>query len=212
MYGSIGVMNKEVLPHIRFETRKEEDRQQSIDAGRIVYKDVDWIIVTPHGARDSNEDRAVEWIDKKANAARQGAFDIELVSQIRKSYEAFKAGKELPVEGTPLAMMPHLFTPAEIANCKMLNIQSLEVLAQANEETIGRLGMGGREIKNRAQEAVKLAASGTGDAIKISALEREKEDLKERVSDLENVIMDLQRQMKEDSVGVPRRGRPPKVE
>lgn len=209
MFGSaIGVMNKEVLPHIRFETRTEEDRQRTIDEGRVVFKDVDWIIVTPHGARDSNEERAEDWIAKKESSARQGVFDAEVVKQIRRAYAAYKDGKELPVEGTPLAMMPHLFTPAEVANCKSLNILSLEVLAQANEETINRLGMGGRELKNRATEAVRLSASG-GDAIKISALEQQNQDLKSRIGDLERLIMDMKAQMTEDS---PRRGRPPKHE
>ena len=207
MFSAIGVMNKEVLPHIRFETRTQEDRNQSIEAGRIVYKDVDWIIVTPHGARDSNEDFAEAWIEKKANAARQGTFDQELLTQIRKAYAAYKEGKELPVDGTPLAMLPHLFTPAEIANCKALNILSLEVLAQANEETIGRIGMGGREMKNRAVEAVRLAGAGTGEALKVTALQQENADLKDRMRDLENVIRDLQAQMSDN---VPRRGRPPK--
>jgi hypothetical protein len=211
MYSQVGVMSKEVLPHIRFETRTEEDRNLSIEAGRMVYKDVDWIIVTPHGARDSNEDRASEWIEKKANAARQGTFDIEVLSKIRKAYEAYKEGKELPVDGTPLAMLPHLFTPAEIANCKSLHILSLETLAQANEETIARIGMGGREIKNRAVEAVRLSATGTGEALKVTALQQENADLKDRMRDLENVIRDLQAQMT-DNLSAPRRGRPPKVE
>lgn len=209
MFGSIGVMSKEVLPHIRFETRTEEDRNLSIEAGHIVYKDVDWIIVTPHGARDSNEDRAEAWIEKKGAAARQGTYDIELLKQIRKAYEAYKEGKELPVEGTPLAMLPHLFTPSEIANCKTLNIFSLEVLAQANEETIARLGMGGREMKNRAKKAMEHADNGSGAALQISALQQENSDLKERMHDLENVIRDLQAQMADNPV---RRGpgRPPK--
>ena len=209
MFGSIGVMSKEVLPHIRFETRTEEDRGLSIDAGHIVYKDVDWIIVTPHGARDSNEDRAESWIEKKAQASRQGNYDIELLKQIRKAYEAFKDGKELPIEGTPLAMLSHLFTPSEIANCKTLNILSLEALAACNEEVIARLGMGGREIKHRAQEAVKLSTNGSGEALKISALQQENQDLKDRMRDMEGVIRDLQAQMSDNPV---RRGpgRPPK--
>jgi len=206
MYAQVGVMQGG-LPHIRFETRTEEDRQRSIDEGRMIYKDVDWIIVTPHGARDSNEDRAVEWISKKESMTRQGTFDIEILGKIRKSYQAYKEGKELPVEGTPLAMLPHLFSPAEIANCKSLNILSLETLAQANEETIARLGMGSREIKHRAQEAVKLSASGTGDALKISALQQENADLRDRMRDLESVIRDMQAQTSDN---VPRRGRPPK--
>lgn len=209
MYGGVGLMSKEVLPHIRFETRTEEDRNQSIEAGRIVYKDVDWIIVTPHGARDSNEDRAAEWIAKKSDAARNGVFDVEMLKQIRKAYEAFKEGKELPVEGTPLAMLPHLFTPAEIANCKSLNVFSLEVLAQANEETIQRLGMGGREMKNRAVAAVNHAGTGSGTALEVSALKAENADLKDRMRDMEDVIRTLQAQMGDN---VPRRGRPPKVE
>lgn len=210
MYAQVGVMQGG-LPHIRFETRTEEDRNASIEAGRMIYKDVDWIIVTPHGARDSNEDHAVAWIEKKANAARQGTFDIEILGKIRKAYEAYKEGKELPVDGTPLAMLPHLFTPAEIANCKSLNILSLETLSQANEETIARLGMGGREMKNRAVEAVRLSATGTGEALKVTALQQENADLKSRMQDLENVIRDLQAQMT-DNLSTPRRGRPPKVE
>ena len=207
MYG-VGIQQGG-MPHIRFETRTEEDRAESIAQERKVYKDVDWIIVTPHGSRDSSENQAAQWIANKQSQAEQGNYDIEWVQKFRKMYELFKEGKELPVDGTPLAMLPHLFSPAEIANCKSLHVLSLETLATANEETIARLGMGGREMKNRAQEAVKHANTGSGEALKVSALQAENADLKTRVTDLEHVIRDLQSQMADNPV---RRGpgRPPK--
>lgn len=207
MYG-VGIQQGG-MPHIRFETRTEEDRAESIAQERKVYKDVDWIIVTPHGSRDSSENQAAQWIANKQSQAEQGNYDIEWVQKFRRMYELFKEGKELPVDGTPLAMLPHLFSPAEIANCKSLHVLSLESLATANEETIARLGMGGREMKNRAQEAVKHANTGSGEALKVSALQAENADLKTRVTDLEHVIRDLQSQMADNPV---RRGpgRPPK--
>lgn len=208
MYGTVGIQQGGI-PHIRFETRSEEDRAESIAQERKVYKDVDWIIVTPHGSRDSSENHAAQWIANKQSQAEQGNYDIEWVQKFRRMYEMYKEGKELPVDGTPLAMLPHLFSPAEIANCKSLHVLSLETLATANEETIARLGMGGRELKNRAQEAVKHASTGSGEAIKVSALQAENADLKTRVTDLEHVIRDLQAQMADNPV---RRGpgRPPK--
>lgn len=211
MFAQVGI-NAGGKPHIRFETRSEEDRAQSVEQGRKVYKDVDWVIVTPQGSRDYVENYAEQWFKNIQSRAEIGQYDQEWVTQFRRMYEMYKQGKEMPVDGTPLAMLSHLFSPAEIANCKAVHVLSLESLATANEETIARIGMGGRELKNRASEAVKLAGNGSGDALKIAAIETENADLKQRVSDLESVIMDLQAQMKEDAIGVPRRGRPPKHE
>lgn len=207
MYAQVGVMQGG-KPHIRFETRTEEDRNASIEAQRKVYKDVDWVIVTPHGSRDFMENHADQWLKNIQSRAEVGQYDMEWVQQFRKMYEMYKEGKEMPLDGTPLRMMTTLFTPAEIANMANVHVLTLEAAAAMNEETIGRLGMGSREWKHRAQEAIKLQ-DGKGGALKISALETENNDLKSRVSDLENVIRDLQVQMADNG---PRRGRPPKQE
>lgn len=207
MYQTVGV-NHGGRPHIRFETRSEEDRTATLEAGHKVYKDRDWVIITPHGARDCVENHAEQWLTNISNRAEAGQYDIEWVNIFRKMYALYKEGKEMPVEGTPLRMLAHLFTPAEIANCANVNIQTLEQLSVANEETLARLGMGAREWKNRATEALKLS-EGKGDALRVAALETENNDLKTRVSDLENVIRDLQIKMGEETS---RRGpgRPPK--
>tara|TARA_A100001391_G_scaffold203677_1_gene196703 strand:- start:858 stop:1481 length:624 start_codon:yes stop_codon:yes gene_type:complete len=207
MYAQVGVMQGG-KPHIRFETRTEEDRAASIEAERKIYKDVDWVIVTPHGSRDFMENHAEQWLKNIQSRAEVGQYDMEWVQQFRKMYEMYKEGKEMPLDGTPLRMMTTLFSPAEIANMANVHVLTLEAAASMNEETIGRLGMGAREWKHRAQEAARLQ-EGTGGALKIAALETENNDLKSRVSDLENVIRDLQTQMSDNG---PRRGRPPKQE
>jgi len=207
MFAQVGI-NAGGKPHIRFETRSEEDRAASVEAGRKIYRDVDWVIVTPHGSRDFVENHAEQWLKNISSRAEVGQYDIEWVQQFRKMYEMYKEGKEMPLDGTALRMLTNLFTPAEIRNMAELHVLTLEAAASMNEETLARLGMGSREWKHRAQEALKQQ-SNTGDALKIAAMETENLDLKRRVADLESVIMDMQTQLREEATA-PRRGRPPK--
>lgn len=206
MFNEIGVMDKSLPPHIRFETRPVEDRSRSIEEGQKIYKDEDWVIITPRGGRDYTENTVDQWFKNITDRSHVGQYNPEWVKTFKNMYSLYKEGKEMPEEGTPLKMMVKLFSPAEIENCAAFKVHTLEALANANEETIGRIGMQGRELKNRAQEALKLN-DGKGAALKIAALETDKEELKTRVRDLENVIRDLQAQINVDS---PRRGRPPK--
>lgn len=198
-------------PHVRFETRTAEDRAASIEAGRKVYRDVDWVIVTPPGGKDVRENNAQEWLDKIEAQAQVGAYDYEWSRDFAKMYMMFKDGKEMPETGTPLRMCTTLFSPAEIANCLAVNIRTLEDLASTNEEALGRIGMGARALKTRAQEAIKTG-DGKESAMKVEALEIQNADLKQRVADLTAVVEDMREQMA-TMVPVEQRrgpGRPPK--
>lgn len=181
-------------PHVRFETRSEENRAESIEQGRKVYRDRDWVIITPPGGKDVVENHAEQWLANIRDRSQVGQYDPDWVETFTKMYSLFKDGKELPEEGTPLRMSTTIFTPAEIANCLAVNIRTLEQLAGANEEAIGRIGMGGRALKLRAQEAIKIG-EGKGDAMKVEALSIENADLKQRVADLTNVVQDMKEQM-----------------
>lgn len=181
-------------PHVRFETRSEEDRVASIEQGRKIYRDRDWVIITPPGGKDVVENHAEQWLANIRDRSQVGQYDPEWVDTFAKMYALFKDGKELPEEGTPLRMSTTIFTPAEIANCLSVNIRTLEQLAGANEEAIGRIGMGGRALKLRAQEAIKIG-EGKGDALKVEALSIENTELKQRIADLTNVVQDLKEQM-----------------
>lgn len=197
-------------PHVRFESRPVEDRVATVREGRKMYKDVDWVIVTPAGGKDVREDHAEAWLDKIKLQAESGQYDWEWARDFRKMYEMFKEGKEMPVNGTPLAMCTTLFSPAEIQNCVGVQVRTLEDLANCNEEALGRIGMGARALKTRAQEAIR-AGEGKESAIRIEALQVENDGLKQRVNDLTAVVEELREQM---ALMVPAEkrgpGRPPK--
>lgn len=181
-------------PHVRFETRSAEDRKASIEAGHKKYIDIDWVIVTPSGGKDVREDYAEAWLAKIEGQAQAGQYDYEWARDFRKMYQMFKDGKEMPEDGTPLRMCTTLFTPAEIANCLGVNVRTLEALADANEEALGRIGMGARALKTRAQESVKTG-DGKESAMKVEALAVENADLKQRVTDLTALVEDMREQM-----------------
>lgn len=181
-------------PHVRFETRPVEDRAASIDAGRKVYKDIDWVIVTPAGGKDVREDHAEAWLAKIEGQSQLGMYDYEWAKDFRKMYEMYKDGKELPENGTPLRMCTTLFSPAEIQNCLAINVRTLEELASANEEALSRIGMGARALKTRAVEAMKTG-EGKESAMKVEALEIQLAELKQRNADLMNVVQDMKEQM-----------------
>lgn len=181
-------------PHVRFETRPAEDRAQSIEQGHKVYKDVHWVIVTPPGGKDVREDIAESWLDKIEAQAQVGQYDYEWAKDFRRMYAMYVDGLALPVNGTPLRMCTTLFSPAEIANCTAVNVHTLEDLAAANEEALGRIGMGARALKTRAQEAIKQG-EGKESAMRIEALTIENEQLKQKVEDLIAVVSDLKEQI-----------------
>lgn len=197
-------------PHVRFESRPVEDRAATVREGRKMYKDIDWVIVTPAGGKDVREDHADAWLEKIKLQAEVGQYDFEWARDFRKMYEMFKEGKEMPVNGTPLAMCTTLFSPAEIQNCVGVQIRTLEDLANTNEEALGRIGMGARALKTRAQEAIR-AGEGKESAIRIEALQVENDGLKQRISDLTAVVEEMRDQMAL-MVPVEKRGpgRPPK--
>lgn len=181
-------------PHVRFETRPAEDRAASIEAGHKVYKDIDWVIVTPSGGKDVREDHAEAWLAKIEGQAQTGMYDYEWARDFRKMYDMYKDGKELPENGTPLRMCTTLFSPAEIQNCLAVNVRTLEELAASNEEALGRIGMGARALKTRAQAAIKTG-EGKESAMKVEALTVENADLKQRVADLTAVVEEMREQM-----------------
>lgn len=148
-------------PLVNFETRAEEDRNASIAQGSVVYRDVDYAIITPAGSKDRIEREVKDWFANLQDQVRQGRFNEDWFRYYKRSFESWKAEGEIPLEGTSLRNWP-VITPAQVKSLLNWNVQTVEQLATANEETLSRLGMGGRSLKDRAVEWLRASGSEAG--------------------------------------------------
>ena len=150
----------------------------------------------PDGSQKLEE--RVKWTRKGA----QGAETSEAVHRLQRDngaiwhalkpyYEAWKSGKDAPVNGTPLAAWPGA-TPALVKALAPFHIKSVEDLAVIEEGTINRCGVPGiRVMKTNAQaflDAQKNTAGVAGEVAQLRELAlsqaKEIEELKSMVESL----------------------------
>ncbi len=189
----IGVL-KARPPHLRFIARAIEDRNASIEAGHPVFQDIDHVVLTPQGSRDSVEKPVKEWLAQTNEQVREERLPADWAEKFHSAYEHWKRGEAVPVEGSALANWP-IITPGELLACKGLHILTIEDLAQANDQAIRGLGMGGLALKQRAMKYLqasdgpgKLMAENAALLEKFKASEVRREGLEERVIALEKLV------------------------
>ena len=112
--------------YVDFELRPEEDREQSIAQGMPVYKDVEFAIITMPGGglvvdKQITDDLLKEWRhgDKRRKPPSPFAFT---------AYEAWKDGREAPVNGTDLKNWPGRATARRYGQLKIWQKQTLTQL------------------------------------------------------------------------------------
>ncbi|WP_448206489.1 hypothetical protein [Azospirillum sp. sgz302134] len=173
-------------PHVAFEVRAEEFVNAE---GHRSFRDVDFAIVTPHGGNLIVERPALEWLQAKRDEGSP------FYDAFKRAYDAWKEGQEPPVDGTPLAAAT-CFTPAEVKQAQAAGVRSIEDLAAFPDGQLGRLGMGGRKLKDKA--AAWLAShNDTGRiAEELAALKVTAQQLADAVTDRDEKIKELEAQIK----------------
>lgn len=173
-------------PYVSFEMRAIEDRTASQETGHFVCKNVAYALVTPAGSKDVFEGIADQWLSQKRIDARQGRFRPEWLEAIERGYDAWKKGLEAPINGHDLALWP-VISPAQVKMLQNLNVRSVEDLAAVNEETISRMGMGGRALKQKAADWLSTAGDRgkvteelTKLKLRLTTLEQENASLREK--------------------------------
>lgn len=181
--------------YVDFEIRVEEDREETLKAGRFVGRDVDFAVITLPGGKDVRR-RPVT--DELLNEWRHGRWRGG--TQIKPpapwaihAYERWKAGREIPENGWALRHWNAL-SPAQLKTCLAANVRTVEDLAALNDEGVKRLGIGGLHMVRLAREALKQK-EGQKDTHKIVALEQDVERLTRQVQELVAVNQDLKRRL-----------------
>lgn len=144
---------------------------KSQELGREVYEDREHIEIKIKG-----QDKGI-YCDLVRDAHRK-RFPI--------AYAAFKAGKEAPVVGTPVEQMSGI-GPAMAHNLRGLNIRTIEDLASISDENaLSAIGMGARDLVNRAKAWVQgKAPEVTALQDQLAAERQARQELEARLAALE---------------------------
>jgi hypothetical protein len=177
---TITMIQQPRLPYVRWTVEAVESKDED---GHIVYSNKYMANIVAAGGKDELVKEASEWLRELKAKGDRGQFDSAASEYGRwhdhfsAQFEKFKAGEELAVVGTPLrAVMA--FMKAEVMQCERANIYSLEDLAQANEEGLRHIGIGGRALKDKATQLLaskgdnKIAEELAAAHVKIESLEK----------------------------------------
>lgn len=185
-------------PFVMFETRAIEDRAASLEAGKYMSRDVDYVLITPAGSKDQVERVVVEWFAQKDQDVREGRFNGDWLRYYKQLYADWKEGKETPLSGTALKNWP-VVSPAQLQNLLSLKVLTVEALADCNEEVLRRLGMGGRALKQQAVDWLAdvknhggVSMEITSLRVKVEALEGQNKELTAKNAALQAAVDALQ--------------------
>lgn len=171
-------------PYVRFEQRAEEDRNSSIESGHYVARNVNYALITPPGSKDCVEKIAEEWLAQIKTKARDGTFSPQWAEHFAFAFKQWQEENTIPETGTPIKGWA-LLSPAMQAQVLQANIRTVEDLAVMNETGLSRVGMGARDLQNKAKAWLAEAASIGSVASQNAALQMQLEQAVERMALLE---------------------------
>lgn len=135
--------NRDSVTFPRFYVKAVENAFRSQEAGRPIFDEKEYIHITIAGQKSE--------VDRKVTEEDRQRFPRE--------YAAFKANAAEVLNGTPLSEWPAL-TVTQIAEFNALNIRTVEALANIDDVAIGKIGTGGRTIRDRAKAWLEQANGG----------------------------------------------------
>lgn len=169
---------------VSFYEGKVPSEYQSQQQGKEVFVPADFIRIAVPGDKHTVIDTLVT---------------PEYAERFGPEYEAWKSSKETGgVDGTPLADWGR-FSPFQIAELKLMNIHTVEQIAQLSDAQCQRIGMGGYQTRDAARKFTGWSGQDT-DAVK--ALAEQNKQLQEQIEQLKALVM----------ADAPKRGRPAKQE
>lgn len=180
---------------ITFHTVPRHLPAQSQREGRYIARDVDMVTVRQIGATDSVVFEVDGWLAQNKIEVSNGRLPKEHADLYATSYERWKSGQELPLEGTPIKTWP-VISPAQVEALVRVGLRTVEDLASLNDEGLRKIGMGAVELRQKAK-AWMAAAQDKGKLTQdMTALQRTNEQLHNTVASLTAKMEALQAEMK----------------
>jgi len=177
-------------PYVRFERRPIEDKEASLQEGRYVAKDVDFVLITPPYSKDCVEQKVSRWLENIEKQVKDGRTPQKWVDLWKEGLNKWRNGQEIPLNGTPILGWG-VISPAQQQMLIAMNCLTVEDLAAVNDEGLKRIGMGGLELKNKAKNWLSSVNEHGPLTLKMSALESENAQLKASLDGLKSQIETL---------------------
>ena len=135
---------------------------KSAQAGRPIHDDIEVAYVRFPGQRDSRCVPAVSRAEWVTDPETGGDVAVTYAERYARQYRQWKENQTQTKSGTPLAYAPFL-TEARRAELRALNILTVEMLAELDGQPLKNLGLGGRDLKNKAEEYIAQSAQRAPD-------------------------------------------------
>jgi hypothetical protein len=184
-------LQKPLAPILKFETRAKQNMDASLKAGRPVFEDVDMLVITPPGTRDTFEADAKTWLAAKRDAAARGQYPLDWIDKFEEGYARWKSGNAMPESGWALKMCP-AYTPAEVAMCAGADVATVESLAQVPDGGLNLLGLHGRILRDRARALLASDENKNQLIGKVETLNADVETLTESLKSANAKIQELE--------------------
>ena len=134
------------------------------------------------------------WLNHLKERKHHGMISDKYYDFCVASYEAWKGKRKAPITGTPIEEWPQV-NKAQVKSILDANFRTIEDFAKANDEGLGLVGMGARELKRKAiaylQSAKKHGAVSekvTSLESQVEAINTEKEAMAARIAELEQQL------------------------
>ena len=131
--------------YVEFSQRTDIDGAASKEAGRPVYKAVDYVRIQQPGERDA--------IIRPCHG--------EDIQRFPRQWQAFQNKTQDIPEGTPIATL-FPANPEIVENLKYFKVHTAEQLVALNDTQLQGLGMGGRAFQERAKQFIAASEKGKG--------------------------------------------------
>lgn len=176
--------------YVRFERVAVEDKAASARDGQYRARDMDMALITAPYSRDVFKQEVKDWFVELERHVRDERIPPQWIEQYKAQYEAWKRGEELPLNGTPIKGWGML-SPAQQDILIRMHVLTVEDAAAMNEEGFRRFGMGGIDVRNKAEAWLKQTKDKGPLTMEVATVKAKNNALEIEVSTLKDQVAAL---------------------